>query len=243
MPPIVTWSTPRTAVTLAAHELHIWRASLDAPPASLQRLSTYLLPAESARAQRFVFPGDRDHFIVGRGILRVLLSRYLRQPPTGIHILEGGRGKPYLSGEGDDSLLRFNVSHSHGLALYVFAVQREVGIDIEKIRPEFATAEIAERYFSPQEREELRRLPAGLRSEGFFLCWTRKEAYVKARGDGLQISLDSFEVSLTPGQPAILNSADSARWSLRSFCPAPQCAAAVVAEGSGENIDFFDWAE
>jgi 4'-phosphopantetheinyl transferase len=243
MPPIVTWSTPPTAVTLTAHELHIWRASLDVPPASLQRFSTYLLPAESARAQRFVFPSDRDHFIVGRGILRALLSRYLLQPPASIHILEGSRGKPYFSREGDGPSLRFNVSHSYGLALYVFAVQREVGIDIEKIRPEFATMEIAERYFSAREREELRGLPAGLRTEGFFLCWTRKEAYVKARGDGLQIPLDSFDVSLTPSQPAILKSADSARWSLRSFCPAPECVAAVVAEGSGGNVEFFDWTE
>jgi 4'-phosphopantetheinyl transferase len=173
--------------------------------------------------------------------LRLLLGRYLRQPAASIAIRKGSHDKPYLSAEAGEQPLRFNVSHSHGLALFAFALQREVGIDLEKLRPDFASEDVAERFFSAREREELRSIPADLRTEGFFLCWTRKEAYVKAHGDGLHIPLDSFDVTLTPGQPAELRSADSARWTLRSFSPAPEYAAAAVAEGSGWTMQFFDW--
>ncbi len=137
--------------------------------------------------------------------------------------------------------MRFNISHSHGLAVLAFARNREIGIDLEPIRPEFAGEEIAERYFSAQELAELRALPAALRPEGFFLCWTRKEAYVKARGLGLQVPLDSFSVSLTPGQPEILQSVDSARWSLRSFAPAPNFVAAIVEEGQDWHPRYWNW--
>jgi 4'-phosphopantetheinyl transferase len=128
--------------------------------------------------------------------------------------------------------LRFNLSNSQGVALYAFALGREVGIDIEKIRPEVAFEGIEDRYFSSRERQELRDLPEKLRPEGFFLCWTRKEAYVKARGDGLYLPLDSFDVSLTPGKPAVLNSQDRDRWSIYPLQPLANFVGALVVEGS-----------
>jgi len=125
------------------------------------------------------------------------------------------RGKPALDLEETQQCVRFNLSHSHGLAVFAFSLDREIGIGLELIRFNFATDEIAVRYFFPRELAEWRALPSDSRAEGFFLCWTRKEAYVKARGAGLHFPLDSFSVSLTPGKPEILESADSEQ---RSVC-------------------------
>ena len=195
---------------------------------------------EKSRAARFRFARDRNHFIAARGILRELLGGYLHRSPAELEFDYGPSGKPALRTEGPSSPVRFNLSHSHGLAVYAFALGREVGIDLEPIRPDFAADDIAGRYFSTRELNELRALPPELRPEGFFLCWTRKEAYVKARGEGLQIPLDSFSVSLTPGEPEVLESADSSRWSLRSFEPAPRYVAAVVGEGQGWRLRHWE---
>jgi 4'-phosphopantetheinyl transferase len=140
-----------------------------------------------------------------------------------------------------ESPVHFNLSHSHGLAVYAFARNRELGIDLELIRQEFAGESIAERNFSARELDEWHRLPPELRAEAFFLCWTRKEAYVKARGEGLQIPLASFSVTLTPGQPEELHSLDGGRWLLHSFQPAPGYAAAVVGEGKDWRLLQWDW--
>jgi len=238
--PTITWLPPPADPALPPGELHIWSAPLDVTEDSVRGFAAHLSADEMARAEKFVFARDREHFIVARGILRMLLGRYLRKPPAGIALCKGPRDKPYLRAETGEPPLKFNLSHSHGLALYACARQREVGIDLERLRPDFAGAEIAERFFSAHEQEELRALPAELRTEGFFLCWTRKEAYLKARGDGLQIPLDSFDVTLTPHQPAELRSTDSARWTLLSFTPAPDYVAAAVAEGSGWSTKSFD---
>jgi 4'-phosphopantetheinyl transferase len=242
MKPTITWLPPPADLTLSTGELHIWRAPLDVAEEFVKGFAAHLSADEIARAEKFVFARDREHFIVARGILRMLLGRYLRKPPAGIAFCKGPRDKPYLRAETGEPPLQFNLSHSHGLALYAFAMQREVGIDLEKLRPDFASTEIAERFFSRLEQEELRALPPELRTEGFFLCWTRKEAYLKARGDGLRIPLESFDVTLTPRQPAELRSTDSARWTLLSFTPAPDYVAAAVAEGSAWSTQFFDGA-
>jgi 4'-phosphopantetheinyl transferase len=127
------------------------------------------------------------------------------------------------------------------LALLAFALGRNLGIDVEFIRPEFPADEIAQRYFSPKEVMELRTLPPSLRAEGFYLCWTRKEAYIKATGEGLHVPLESFNVSLTPGQPERLESTDSDRWSMRSLYPDPLYAAALVAEGQHLRLRKWGW--
>src|ERR1700680_2545522 len=183
-------------VRLNADEVHVWQATLDADPATVERFFGYLSPIERDRAARFLSSRDGNRFTVCRGILRELLGGYLRRPALDICLEVGPRGKPALHADAETPDLRFNLSNSQGFALYAFALRREVGIDIEKIRPEVAFQGIEDRYFSPRERQELRDLPEKLRAEGFFLCWTRKEAYAKARGDGLYLPLDSFDVSL-----------------------------------------------
>jgi 4'-phosphopantetheinyl transferase len=236
----VSWSRPAQDLALPKDELHIWLAWLDVEPEERTRLRSYLNKDEISRADRFVFPRDRDHFIVARGTLRELLGKYLHCAPDAVQFKTGRYGKLSLLDDRDP--LRFNLSHSHGLALYGFCMGRELGIDTEKIQPQFASEGIAERYFSAAEQRELRELPDELRDTAFFVCWTRKEAYVKAHGDGLQIALDSFDVSLKPGEPERLRSVDSNRWSLRSFTPAPEFVAAIIAEGKIQSVRFWSAA-
>lgn len=231
----VNWSHLAGQGALAENEIHVWRAWLDVNSQERDRLELYLSGEERARARRFVFEHDREHFLVARGRLRELLGTYLQRAPQSLEIRSGHHGKLSLVDHAD---LRFNLTHSYGLALYAFAMNRELGIDAEKIRPEFAVEGIAERYFSMAEQIELRELPIELRTSAFFLCWTRKEAYVKAHGGGLQIPFDSFDVSLTPGAPEKLISVDSPRWSMRSFEPAPEYIASLIAEGSLESLSF-----
>jgi len=226
---------------LAEGDVHVWRADLDIDPLGLDRLSALLSVEEKARAARFVFPIDQNRFTVARAVLRELLGGYLQLPPANICIEASQRGKPVLRREPKVVDVRFSLSHSQGLALYAFTRQREVGIDVEKIRPEFATEDIGERYFSARERDDLRVIPSELRSEAFFLCWTRKEAYIKARGEGLYIPLDSFDVTLTPNEAAELTSADSDRWELHSFHPRPGFVGALVVEAPEGQLQFWEW--
>src|SRR3984893_14939568 len=233
----VSWSQPTQELVLPHDELHIWFAWLDVEPQERTRLCSYLSTDEVSRAERFIFPRDRDHFIVARGRLRELLGKYLHRPPNAVQFKTGRYGKLSLLDDRDQ--LRFNLSHSHGLALYGFSMGRELGIDAEKIRPEFAGEGIAQRYFSATEQRHLAEVPKEVRDMAFFLCWTRKEAYIKARGEGLQIALDSFDVSLKPGEPETLRSADSGRWSMHTFTPAREFVAAVILEGEIQSTRFW----
>jgi 4'-phosphopantetheinyl transferase len=188
---------------------------------------------ERDRAQRFRTERDRRRYIVRRGLLRELLSPYLDRPPERIRFASSPEGKPSL--KGDD--LRFNLAHSHGLVVYAIARGREVGCDIEWRDCRFVAGLVPEKFFSPLEMGMLYALDADKRTEGFFNCWTRKEAYVKARGVGASFPLRSFDVSLAPDEPAaLLNGCDG--WSVQSFEPAPRYQAAIVAEGRGWRLNL-----
>jgi 4'-phosphopantetheinyl transferase len=222
-------------------EIHVWRAYLDCEEIGLHRFEETLAPDEKARANRFVFRQDRNRYVAARGALRELLGRYLYRSPAEVEFDYTSKGKPSLRAVLNERSIQFNVSHSRGLALLAFALGRNLGIDVEFIRPEFPADEIAERFFSPKEVMELRALPPSLRAEGFYLCWTRKEAYIKAIGEGLHIPLESFNVSLTPGRPERLESTDSNRWTMRSLYPDPLYAGALVAEGQDLRLRQWGW--
>ena len=245
MKPTTQWSSPPAAPELGRGEIHVWRASLSTDESTLRRLEATLADEEKERARRFIFKRDCDRYIAARGILRELLGIYLRRAPESIAFVYGPRGKPAVVNPGEPPAVRFNLSHSHELAVVAVGGEREVGIDVELMRPEFAGEEIARRYFSTKEIEELSKLPAELRTEGFFLCWTRKEAYIMAKGDGLYIPLDSFDVSLSPDKPATLSSVDKSRWSIESFAPSLvselSYAGAVVAEGNDWTARYLEW--
>jgi 4'-phosphopantetheinyl transferase len=217
-------------------EVHLWSVSLEGSEESLAYYRSLLSAEESVRAAKYLRPRDRAHFILCRGILRELLGRYLSVPGGSIEICKASRGKPVLAAGTQKSDLRFNLSHSHGFAVFAFTVGRDVGVDAELIREDIEVEEIARRYFSEAERAELNGLEGASRATGFFLCWTRKEAYLKARGEGLEIPLDSFSVTLTPDAPARLSSEDAERWSLHSLEIAEGWAAALVVDRSPVRI-------
>lgn len=229
----IEWRSPPEKLTLQPDEVQIWRADLQESDA----IETYyflLSPDEQSRANRFHFPKDRNRFVMARGILRLILSRYLDLPPSALQFCYSPTGKPSLAHAFD---FCFNLSHSEQLALYAVSWQRAVGIDVEQIRLRDYEG-IAERFFAASEQAALSQLSPELRHQGFFNGWTRKEAFLKATGQGLTIPLEQLVVSLTPGLPAqILHThwqpAEVSRWSIQALEVGLEYAAAVVAAGQG----------
>ena len=242
------WPLPPGDLRLRDDEVHVWRASLVQGASRFEEFRRRLSEDEHARANRFHFQKDREHFIVARGLLRTILGWYLGREPNALRFYYSGYGKPALvETEGLDAL-RFNLSHSGRFALVAVTRGREVGVDIELIRPDFVDEHIAENFFSPFEVASLRALPADLQLEAFFTCWTRKESYIKARGEGLSLALDGFDVTLTPGEPARLlrtrhDSRESSRWSLQQLNPCPGYVAALAVEGNDWQLKTWRWPD
>nr|VFJ97642.1 MAG: 4'-phosphopantetheinyl transferase [Candidatus Kentron sp. H]VFJ98175.1 MAG: 4'-phosphopantetheinyl transferase [Candidatus Kentron sp. H]VFK03229.1 MAG: 4'-phosphopantetheinyl transferase [Candidatus Kentron sp. H] len=236
------WRTPPDDFMLPEDQVHVWRARLNLPEAEVEGLRAFLTEEELRKANRFHFPEHRRHFTVARGTLRRLLGGYLGESPGDIRFLYNPYGKPFL-----DTSLRFNLSHSGEMALYAFTHNREVGIDIEWVRRGIEDGEqIAKRFFSPGEVETFLGLPAPLRKTAFFNGWTRKEAYIKARGKGLSIPLDQFEVTLAPGSAARLlatrdDPQNATRWMMRALAPGEDYIATLVVEGPPCEIRY--WTE
>jgi 4'-phosphopantetheinyl transferase len=220
-------------------DIHVWQVGLDRDVDEIARMESTLSEDERARADRFHFRNDRNRFVVARGFLRTLLGEYLQKPAASLEFSYGNHGKPALAGQAASSVgLSFNLSHSAGMAVYAIARNRNLGIDVEHIRPESAGETIATRYFSAREVGELRSLPPQEKVQAFFDCWTRKEAYLKATGMGLQIPLDSFAVSLAPEQPVQFLEGVDPHWHLAACNPAAGYAAAIVYDGGLTSIHY-----
>jgi 4'-phosphopantetheinyl transferase len=210
-----------------AGDAEVWLADLDAADASESALAV-LSEDEQARARRFVFDVHRHRFIACRAALRARLAERLGRAPGSLRFEYGPVGKPSLAGH---DTLRFNVSHSDRYALLALADQAEVGVDIEQIRPLSDMNALAERVFSHGERAALAQVPGDRQADAFFAGWTRKEAYIKARGDGIGM-LDAIEVTLSPGEPPRLvrvtgQPDEPERWSIQSLSTVSGFAAAV----------------
>ncbi|MFB3778957.1 MAG: 4'-phosphopantetheinyl transferase superfamily protein [Bryobacteraceae bacterium] len=219
---------------------------MDLPRPEVGRLRETLSPDELDRAARLRVPQVQLRFTAGRAILRDILSRYLCCTPSAISFGYREHGKPFLLPIPGGERLRFNLSHSNGLALYAVSLAAEIGIDLEQVRQDRDHEKLARRFFAPQEAEALRALPPEQRVAAFFDGWTRKEAYLKARGEGLAIPLASFEVSLDPGRPAELLSVqddpgETERWSLLALDPGAGFAAALAVEGHPAEIRLWQW--
>jgi 4'-phosphopantetheinyl transferase len=244
-----TWLLPPAGVALPDGDVHIWRASLRAAAPRVAALRRILSPDEVERAERFYFRRDREGFVVARGLLREILSLYLPGlKPDRLRFRYDRYGKPALEGENGAGGLHFNLSHSAGVALYAISRGGRVGVDVEEVRDVRDYELIAERHFAPDEISVLRALKHDARRESFFHCWARKEAYVKAVGEGLSLPLDQFAVSLPPEQPERLlhtkyAPAEAGRWSLRGLVPAPGYAGAVVVEGHARRLSCWQWPE
>lgn len=242
-PPL--WLLPPEPLALGAGDVHVWRASLDTNAATLGQLLATLSPDERERADRFHFQRDRGDYAAARGVLRDIVGRYLGVRPQRVRFHYSGHGKPSLAADMDAAWLRFNVSHAHGIALYAMSNGREVGVDVEYIREDIASTDIAQRFFSRDERSALDRLPSGRRTEAFFDCWTRKEAYIKGLGDGLSHPLESFTVSLGRGEAVSVRASDAAdtgrRWTLAALDPGSGYAGALAVEGAVGAVRHWRW--
>jgi 4'-phosphopantetheinyl transferase len=240
------WQPSPAKLTLADDEVHTWRATLDLPLSLVEQLGGLLTADESDRAERFHFEKDRQHFIVGRGLLRIILGRYLRIAPERLRFFYNRYGKPFLAPEYGLHKLCFNMSHSGGLALFAITRNRDIGVDLERIRANLEYEEIAERFFSPEEVMGLHTIPTRMKVEVFFNCWTRKEAYIKAQGQGLSLPLDSFDVSFAPGEPATLlatrdDPREASRWTLQELAPGQGYVGALAVRGC--NCRYKYWQQ
>ncbi len=240
------WSSPPHPWFLQPGDVNVWRIGLIAASTQIQSLTALLSADELDRARRFHFKRDRDRFVIVRGALRALLGIYVQIPPEQISFHYGAHGKPYLIAGKNETVLNFNVSHSCDLALLAFAWERAIGIDLEYVRPEIAMDPIAERFFSAREFAALRVLPESLQPMAFFHGWTRKEALIKATGEGLSRSLDQFSMSLVPGEPARLlemhgEPENLSKWSVQNLEPGPGYAAALVVQNPVEQIHCWEF--
>jgi 4'-phosphopantetheinyl transferase len=231
---------------LPRDEVHVWRVALDWSQARTQAFNAVLSSDEQQRAERFHFAIDRVRHVVGRGVLRVIVAQCMRADAERLRFEYGAFGKPRLATGSTETPLQFNVSHSGELILIALAMGRAVGTDLERMRSDINVERIAASFFSPHERLALQSIPAHLRIQAFFDCWTRKEAYIKAVGDGLSLRLDQFDVCFLPGQEARLlatrpNPAEARRWVIRALDVGRDYRAAVVVEGAGWQLKILDW--
>jgi 4'-phosphopantetheinyl transferase len=239
---VIGWSSLKVANT----KVHVWHASLLQPEEDVRKLEAALSEDERQRAERFRFQEHRRSFIVGRGILRNLLSRYTGIQPDQIMFQYNTAGKPSLAKGNTIPEIHFNLSHSGQLALYAFSWGGPVGIDVERIRPMEEMDHVAEMNFSTGEYKKFQGVSQQDRLRAFYNCWTRKEAFIKAVGDGMSFPMKEFEVSLEPDMPAKLLSVwgsleEANRWSLHEITSRDGYAAALVVEGKDYSLSHKQW--
>jgi 4'-phosphopantetheinyl transferase len=222
----------------------VWSASLEPPTPLRAHLEGYLSFDERERAARFVFPRDRNRFVAGRAFLRLLLAQYLATDAAELRFRYGPHGKPALAD--DRSGLAFNLAHADRLAVCALSREGDLGVDVERVRPIPDAEVVARQVFSPRERAELASVPGSARLRAFFDAWTRKEAFLKALGDGLARRLDSFDVTLKPGDtPRLLRTLgdpeEAHRFSLLSLEPEEGYVAAIALRGDGWQVRHARW--
>jgi 4'-phosphopantetheinyl transferase len=220
---------------LPGDEVHVWQVDLVAWDKETESLLELLDAEERERAARFKFPTPRNQFVISRALLRQALGRYRRIEARDIHF----RGTANCD-------LRFNLSHTAGATVFAFARHRQVGVDVERIRPNTDAPELAERFFSRPEVQWLRSQPAGQHIPSFFTCWTAKEAYIKAQGEGLSLPLSSFGVLPRPSGSELRlevygDPEESQRWSMWQLELGPELRAALAVEGVGCKVRLGHW--
>lgn len=237
-PVVLTWPVGPREVRLSATDVHVWSARLDAREEQVQRCWEILSCDERQRAERFRFPSDRLRFMVARGVLRMLLGRYLGMPGSEVRLRYGMFGKPALAAW-HESDLHFNLAHSGELAVYGFTRLRKVGLDVESERLRLLMPGVSECSFTAAEQHALAALPTARRTMASLNLWTRKEAYLKALGCGLQQDLSSFEISVPPSAPALLRRVDEdakqSHWFFYDLQPARNFVGTLCVENKAET--------
>jgi 4'-phosphopantetheinyl transferase len=241
------WRRPPASPILNGDDIHVWRVRLDVPPGVVADLVPLLSEEEQARAEQMLGPEAGRRFVVSHGALRQILSRYLDQGPQQIRFVADARGKPRLAFPADAPTLCFSLSHSGEFALCAVTEDRDIGVDIERIRPVSAWREIAVRYFTKDEQETLSSFPQDRTLEAFFQGWTRKEAYSKALGKGVSQRWVQFSVSLMPGATDEVPGAESeaegeGRFTILALEPGAGYVAAVAARGVRWRLRCWQWS-
>jgi len=242
-----SFNLPSLNLKLTNHEIHIWRVSLHQPASFVDQLVCTLSMEERIRARRFCFEKDRSRFVVRHGILRMILGHYSGVEASALRFSYGTNGKPRLA-DASGNAIPFSMSSSQGLALYGFTRNREIGVDLEYVRDFPEMDQIANLIFSKKEIQVYRTLSMPVRGEAFFNHWTRKEAFVKATGNGLSRFLDKLELSADPAGAARfldtgVNLGGARRWSVYGMKPASGFAAAVAAEGRDWKLCCWQWTD
>ncbi len=234
--------------SIAKNAVHVWKIPLDAGHETLERLRTTLDTRELQRASRFRFRADERRFIIGRSVLRIILSRYTDIAPNRITFLYNSNGKPVLPDHPSTRAIHFNISHSGELALVGICYNRQVGIDIERLDRKVRIQAIADRYFSLEESEAIRSLPTEQQRLAFFRCWTAKEAYLKALGVGLYGTLNNLRVPIcygdTPSLTRFVNTnAANGSWTIKPLDVGKNYVATLALEGDNGQLSFHQLNE
>ena len=237
------------------NEIHVWRIDISSNISHLASFQNILSPDECSRADRFRFGPDRNSYIITRGALRFIFGTILGKRPETIGFIYGKNGKPSLNADPETACLNggkikytvhFNVSHSRNLSLIAVSRRNTIGVDIQYMGFLKNDNRIAENFFSRDEVIKLRSLPEAMQQQAFFTCWTRKEAFIKAKGGGLTIPLEQFSVQVTPGEPAQLLKTDwdpdeASRWRLMDLDIDEEYAAALVVENRECKLKYLNF--
>jgi 4'-phosphopantetheinyl transferase len=243
----IQWPSRPRAAPLAGNEIHVWATTLAAPPSVLENFATTLSPEEKERAYKFKFEKHRNRFIAGRGALRAILAPYLRANAAKLRFVYSANGKPALAEEFAGDGIHFNLAHSEEMVLVAVTRMGAVGVDVEGVRPVKDVEELVARFFSQRESEAFRKVSDDQKPAAFFNLWTRKEALLKATGEGITRSLSLVEVSFLPGEPARLlaisgDAAKAAEWSLRELAPAAGFTGAIAIQAQDISVQCWKWS-
>jgi 4'-phosphopantetheinyl transferase len=243
---IVQWPAAAGATPLADNEVHVWATTLSVPARILEGFAGTFSPDEKERAHKFIFEKHRNRYIAGRGALRKILGQYLRADAAALRFVHSANGKPALAGEFAGAGVHFNLAHSEDMALIAVTRLGRVGVDVECIRPVKEMDALVARFFSARENEAFQKVVDAEKPAAFFNLWTRKEALLKATGEGITRSLSLVEVSFLPGERARLiaiagDVEQAAQWSLRELSPAAGFTGAVAIESRGIEVRCWKW--
>ncbi len=238
------WNTPPRNLSCGANEAHIWLARVDVHKNNISLYKSLLPSEELVRAGKFVRRDDRDSYLLSRVALRDIVSRYLNVGFNDVSFFRNEYGKPFIAKEINRENMECNLSHSGDIVLIGMSKGGKIGIDIERIREMDEMDALVRDYFSTIEQEYFKSLSPGEKIGAFFACWSRKEAYIKARGKGLSYPLDSFSVSVGPGDDAALLHDDHeniSEWSLKDIAYSPDYAGAVAVKGRNLDYRYYRW--
>jgi 4'-phosphopantetheinyl transferase len=231
------WRQAPADFALGSNEVHVWL--IDSSANDFARCAELLSGDEQAHAERFKFDKDRKLYTVAHAALRSILSRYLRTPAEKIEFATGANGKPRLASDLPVDL-RFNLSHSGNSAAVALTLRREIGVDLEQVKQDFAFDEVAERFFTAREVAALRALAKNLQRHAFYQCWTSKEAFLKAKGTGLSGELDEVEITMTADRQVRIE-ANVPGWTLTELAPGGEYKAALVIVGAPLAVSLYRW--